>query len=163
MSTAVRTHPALWEQIKRKWMRSKKGGVAGKWNARKAMLAVQEYKRRGGGYIGPRSPKNSLKKWEREDWGYIDGDPKGRYLPAKVRAKLTPAEKEREKKLKRGRVGKWIPYSPSVNAKMKRAGIYGSTKKTAKKTAKTTAKTTSKKTTEKKTAKKTTKKTTKKK
>jgi len=125
MLVAVKTNPALWAQIKRKWLQSDKGGVAGKWNARKAMLAVQEYKRRGGSYIGPRSPANSLKKWEREDWGYIDGDTAGRYLPAAVRKKLTPAEKKQENARKRGKTGKWVPYTSSVNEKMRRAGIYG--------------------------------------
>ena len=134
MSVAVKTDPALWARVKQKWLRSEKGGVAGKWNARKAMLAVQEYKRRGGRYVGPRSPANSLKKWEREGWGYVDGDPAGRYLPAAVRAKLTSAEKRREKALKRGRVGEWVPYSASVNAKMRRAGIYGTKPKTTKAT-----------------------------
>jgi hypothetical protein len=132
MSVAVRSDPALWARVKQEWLRSEKGGVAGKWNARKAMLAVQEYKQRGGRYVGPRSPANSLKKWEREGWGYIDGDPAGRYLPAAVRAALTPAEKQREKALKRGRVGKIVPYSASVNAKMQRAGIYGSKSRVAK-------------------------------
>jgi hypothetical protein len=125
MSVAVKADPALWGRVKRKWLRSEKGGVAGKWNARKAMLAVQEYKMRGGTYIGPPSRDNSLKKWAREDWGYIDGDPAGRYLPAAVRSALTSAEKQREKRLKRGRAGEWVPYSASVNAKMLRAGIYG--------------------------------------
>ena len=121
----VRTDPRLWELVRQKWLRSESGGVAGKWNARKAMLAVQEYKRRGGRYVGPRAANNSLKKWEREQWGYIDGDATGRYLPAAVRAALTATEKRREKRLKRGHPGEWVPYSASVNAKMRRAGIYG--------------------------------------
>jgi hypothetical protein len=125
MPVTVRTDPRLWERVKQKWLRSASGGVAGKWNARKAMLAVQEYKRRGGGYVGRRAANNSLKKWEREKWGYIDGDATGRYLPAAVRAALTAEEKHREKRLKRGRPGEWVPYSASVNAKMRRAGIYG--------------------------------------
>lgn len=121
---AVRTDPALWERVRRRWLRGAKGGVAGKWNARKAMLAVQEYKRRGGRYVGRRSPANSLKKWEREDWGYISapraGAPRGRYLPAAVRAALTPAEKRRENRLKGERQGEWVPYSESVRAKFSR-------------------------------------------
>ena len=123
MTAAIRSNPALWARIKNKWLKSATG-TAGVWNARKAMLAVQEYKRRGGGYIGVRSQANSLKKWEREKWGYIDGNPAGRYLPAAVRAALTPAEKRREMALKKGRAGEWVPYSASVNAKMRRAGIY---------------------------------------
>lgn len=142
-TTAVRSDPALWDQIRLKWLKSAKGGVAGKWNARKAMLAVQEYKRLGGRYLGARARNNSLKKWEREDWGYVDGDPSGRYLPAAVRAALSPAEKRKEKALKKGHPGEWIPYSPSVNAKMRQAGIYKVAKKSAAKkpaTKKTAAK-----------------------
>jgi hypothetical protein len=41
---STKTDPALWARIKLKWIRSKKGGVAGKWNARKAMLAVRSTK-----------------------------------------------------------------------------------------------------------------------
>lgn len=111
--------------MKKKWLRGEKGGEAGKWNARKAMLAVAEYKARGGGYVGPRDRENSLKKWEKEDWGYIDGDQGGRYLPAAVRAALTPAERRRENEKKRGKKGEWVPYSGSVVAKMRRAGIFG--------------------------------------
>jgi hypothetical protein len=91
------------------------------------MLAVQEYKRLGGRYIGRRSPENSLKKWEREDWGYITeprrgsrGPPRGRYLPAAVRAALTPAEARRENRLKGARRGEWVPYSESVREKFSR-------------------------------------------
>lgn len=124
-SAAVRTDPALWERVKKKWLRGAKGGEAGKWNARKAMLAVVEYKARGGGYVGRRSPANSLKKWEREAWGYVDGDRDGRYLPAAVRAALTPAERRRENARKRGKKGEWVPYSESVAAKMRKAGVFG--------------------------------------
>lgn len=125
MSIAEKADPKLWRKVKTKWLEGEKGGVPGKWNARKAMLAVQEYKRRGGTYVGPRDPKNRLKKWEKEDWGYIDDDPKGRYLPAGVRARLTPAEKAAEKRRKRGRRGENVPYTVSVAAKMRAAGVFG--------------------------------------
>jgi hypothetical protein len=123
-TTAQRTDPALWARVKAKWLASARGGVAGKWNARKAMLAVAEYKRRGGRYVGRRSPRNHLRKWQEEDWGYIDGDPSGRYLPAAVRAKLTAREKATEKRRKRGKKGKWVPYSASVVKKMRAAGVF---------------------------------------
>jgi MinD-like ATPase involved in chromosome partitioning or flagellar assembly len=120
MSIATRADPKLWELVKLKLLRSGDG----KWNARKAMLAVQEYKRRGGKYIGNRKSDNSLTKWKKEDWNYIDGDKNSRYLPAKVRSKLTDKEKIAEKRRKAGRKGEWIPYTPSVNEKMRKAGIY---------------------------------------
>ena len=123
-TVAVKANPELWEEVKNKWMKGAKGGPAGKWNARKAMLAVNEYKRRGGKYKGKKDPQNSLKKWEKEKWGYIDGDKSSRYLPKKVRESLTAAEKKKEKSLKKGKKGKNISYSKSVNAKMRKAGIY---------------------------------------
>ncbi|MEL0212664.1 MAG: hypothetical protein VW891_19130 [Novosphingobium sp.] len=123
MSVAVKDNPKLWASVKAKWLKGGKGGPAGKWNARKAMLAVNEYKRRGGGYVGKRDPNNSLKKWQKEDWGYAG--PGGRYLPKEVRDSLTPAERRRENALKRGKLGQWVPYSKSVNEKMKAKGIYG--------------------------------------
>ncbi len=110
--------------MKAKWLASARGGVAGKWNARKAMLAVAEYKRRGGKYVGRRSRRNHLRKWQREDWGYVDGDPNGRYLPAAVRARLTAREKAAEKRKKSGKKGKWVPYSDSVAKKMRKAKIF---------------------------------------
>jgi hypothetical protein len=124
MSIAVKLDPGLWARVKQKWTKSAKGGVAGKWNARKAMLAVAEYKKRGGRYAGRRAPHNSLKKWERENWGYVSWDRSGRYLPAAVRRALTPAERRRENALKRGHAGEWIPYSASVREKMRRHRIW---------------------------------------
>lgn len=56
--TAERTHPELWEQVKAELMASSKGGKAGEWSARKAQLAVQEYKKRGGGW-GAASAKSA--------------------------------------------------------------------------------------------------------
>ena len=155
MSTATRSDPKLWELVKQKLLRSGDG----KWNARKAMLAVQEYKRRGGKYIGKRKSDNSLTKWQKEDWNYIDGDKNSRYLPAKVRSKLTDKEKIAEKRRKAGRKGEWIPYTPSVNEKMRKAGIYDfskskrtSTKQTATSTSKVSLRRTVKRTASKKTA-----------
>lgn len=120
---AKKANPQLWQQIKDAWMRGAKGGPAGKWNARKAQLAVQEYKRRGGTYLGRKDPSNSLRVWTREDWGYVDGDAKGRYLPKAVRDALTPAERARENARKRGKKGRNVPYSESVTRKMRQAGV----------------------------------------
>ena len=123
-SRAVKSKPKLWEEVYRKWLQGSKAGPAGKWNARKAMLATKEYQNRGGGYVGPKDPKNSLKKWEKEDWGYIDGDEKSRYLPKAVRDQLSKKEKITERRLKNGQKGKIVSYSDSVNTKMRKAGIY---------------------------------------
>lgn len=120
-----RLHPELWDRLKKKWHQSEKGGAAGVWNARKAQLAVQEYKRESqrrfgdDGYRGPRG--ESLAKWTREDWGYVPGT--DRYLPRAVREQLTAAERRREGKAKAGKLGRKVPYSPSVLAKMRAAGV----------------------------------------
>lgn len=50
--TAERTDPELWEEVKAEVKQGSKGGEAGEWSASKAQLAVQEYKKRGGGYRG---------------------------------------------------------------------------------------------------------------
>ena len=38
--------------IQQKYYKSNKGGKPGQWSARKAQLAVQEYKKKGGKYVG---------------------------------------------------------------------------------------------------------------
>lgn len=86
------TDANLWGKIKTKWHYGEKGGVPGQWNARKAQLAVKEYKRLGGRYKTARpSRKNSLARWTKEDWGYIDGKSGNRYLPKKIRSKYSPS------------------------------------------------------------------------
>jgi hypothetical protein len=123
-NTAERSDPALWDRVKKKVIRSPKGGPKGKWSARKAQLAVALYKKSGGKYIGKKSKKNSLVKWTKEKWGYIDekrSDEKyGRYLPLRVRQHLTPAEKRTENRRKGTRQGKHIPYSKSVLKKFRK-------------------------------------------
>jgi hypothetical protein len=121
---SLAANPKLWQTIKHKWHYGEKGGVPGQWNARKAQLAVQEYKRRGGTYKTARpSRNNSLVKWTREDWGYIDGKPGNRYLPADVRARLSPREKRIENKRKKSATKsrkQYASYSRSVARKLSR-------------------------------------------
>ncbi len=87
--TAQRTDPKLWEKVKSKVTRGGKGGEPGQWSARKAQLAVHEYKKLGGGYLGAKSDDNSLKQWSDEDWGTKSGrksrDTGERSLPKKAR------------------------------------------------------------------------------
>lgn len=121
MSTAL--DKPLWNRIKNKIQRGSIGGKADTWNARKAQLAVKEYKKAGGKYPKKKDPNNSLAKWTREDWGYIDGKPGNRYLPKSVRDKLSPAEKKEENKRKKNATKKKLvkaKYSPSVLAKMQK-------------------------------------------
>ncbi len=95
-TSAVRTHPKLWESVKVEVTRGSRGGLPGQWSARKAQIAVALYQQRGGGYVGPKSPYNALDKWTREDWRTRSGRPSletgERYLPAAAIAALSPEE-----------------------------------------------------------------------
>lgn len=122
---AKKAQPRLWEAVKKRIKSGSKGGKGGTWSARKSQLAVAEYKRRGGRYIGRKSKCNRLSKWSGEKWGYVGKSKSGRYLPERVRRRLSPSEKRRENRLKRSKGrGRRAKYSKSVKAKMKRAGIF---------------------------------------
>lgn len=103
--TAERTDPGLWERVKAEVTRGDKGGAPGQWSARKAQMAVQAYKKAGGGYAGRKSKDNSLEQWQREDWGTRSGRKSGetgeRYLPRKARDALTKDEYARTTAKKR--------------------------------------------------------------
>jgi len=92
----VRTDPALWERIKTQVTAGDKGGQPGQWSARKAQMAVAEYKKAGGGYRGKKSAQNSLVKWTEQDWMTKSGKPSlktgERYLPARAIKALSPAQ-----------------------------------------------------------------------
>ncbi len=117
-STAQRTDPALWDKVKRRVMRGDKGGAAGEWSARKAQLAVAEYKKEGGGYAGGKKADNSLSRWTKEDWGTASGKPSGetgeRYLPKAARKRLTKDEVARSTAKKRAdtKAGKQFSAQP---------------------------------------------------
>jgi hypothetical protein len=66
-AVAKKTNPQLWDKVKAEVQAGDKGGAPGQWSARKAQLAVQLYKRRGGGYAGRKSADNHLVQWQRED------------------------------------------------------------------------------------------------
>lgn len=92
-----RTNPKLWEQVKQHILHEEIGGTkAGQWSARKALLAVREYKEKGGKYIGKKSPSNSLTKWVKQDWTTKSGKPSHitgeRYLPRKAFKSLSKSE-----------------------------------------------------------------------
>jgi len=73
-----------------------KGGRPGQWSARKAQLAVAQYKGAGGGYVGAKKADNSLARWTRQNWHTKSGRPSSetgeRYLPDKAIKALTSAE-----------------------------------------------------------------------
>jgi hypothetical protein len=96
MSVAKKTNPSKWKAVVAKVKASTKGGDPGEWSARKAQLAVQEYKDSGGGYVGKKSSDNSLSKWTDQKWKTSDGSPsegKKRYLPEKAWSSLSTGEK----------------------------------------------------------------------
>lgn len=103
--TAEKSDPALWDQVKAEVTAGGKGGKPGQWSARKAQLAVHEYQKRGGGYLGERDPHNHLHEWTAEHWGTKSGRPSGetgeRYLPEQAREALTDAEYQRTTAAKR--------------------------------------------------------------
>ena len=76
--------------------------------------------------------QRSLKKWTDEDWGYVtkkdEKKPKskrGRYLPKRVRASLTPSQKAatNRKKRKAGGVGSRAKYSKKIAKGVRRRSI----------------------------------------
>jgi hypothetical protein len=104
-TTAKRDDPALWDKVKARVTAGDKGGHAGEWSARKAQLAVSEYKKAGGGYVGRKRDDNSLHEWTEEDWGTKSGGESGRtgerYLPKTAREALTDEEYRRTTAKKR--------------------------------------------------------------
>lgn len=117
-SRAERTDPRLWEEVKAIITKGGKGGEPGQWSARKAQMAVQEYKRRGGGYKGPKSADNSLSRWTDEDWGTRSGKPSvetgERYLPRQARNHLSKTDYQRTSDKKRAdtKTGKQFSKQP---------------------------------------------------
>jgi GNAT superfamily N-acetyltransferase len=126
--TARRTDPALWEAVKREVTAGSKGGVRGEWSARKAQLSVALYKKRGGGYLGPKSPQNALAKWTREDWRTRSGDPSlvtgERYLPARAIAALTPAEYAATTRVKRAGMRKGEQFTAQPEGVARKTAKY---------------------------------------
>lgn len=87
--TAKKLNPKLWEKAKAE----AKAKMGGKHSARAMQLATKIYKDKGGKYAGAKSSSNSLKKWTKEDWGYVGKEGKSRYLPKKARESLSSGQK----------------------------------------------------------------------
>ena len=113
-----------------------KGGKKGEWSARKAQLAVAEYKKAGGGYVGEKDADNSLHEWTEVDWGTKSGKASGktgeRYLPKKARESLTDTEYAASTAKKRADTRKGKQFSKQPKAAAEKAAA-------ARKTGKTTA------------------------
>ncbi|WP_419897950.1 hypothetical protein [Roseomonas sp. USHLN139] len=114
-AAAQKSDPALWDKVKARVTQGEKGGKAGQWSARKAQLAVQEYKKAGGGYRGKRDGDNHLRQWEAEGWGTKSGRKSGetgeRYLPRRARETLSDAEYDRSTAKKRADTAKGQQFS----------------------------------------------------
>lgn len=99
---AKKKNPELWKRIVARVKASSKGGDPGEWSARKAQLAVNQYKKGGGSYVGPKK-ETSLSKWTKQEWTTSDGEPskgKKRYLPKKAWDSLSSSEKAATNKAK---------------------------------------------------------------
>ena len=131
MASAAKTKPKLWDRVVAQVKAGSKGGRPGQWSARKAQLATQLYKKRGGGYVGAKKSSNSLSKWTKQKWDYVSkGDAKkprakrGRYLPESVRKGLTSSQKASTNRAKRAasKAGRQkAKYSKSIARKVRRA------------------------------------------
>lgn len=117
--TAKKTDPGLWEKVKADVTAGAKGGKKGQWSARKAQMAVAEYKKRGGGYEGGKDANNSLHQWTEEEWGTKSGKESGktgeRYLPKKAREALSDEEYSRTTAKKRADTKKGKQFSAQPN------------------------------------------------
>ncbi|TQJ23281.1 hypothetical protein FBZ33_3547 [Micromonospora sp. A202] len=95
------TKPELREQIKEEIKSSDKGGRPGQWSARKSQLVTQEYKKRGGGFLGEKDERQkSLQRWGNEKWQTKEGDTRARkgdttsrYLPKKAWDEMSESQK----------------------------------------------------------------------
>ena len=120
---AKKTNPALWDKVKAVVTQGDRGGKPGQWSARKAQLAVQDYKKQGGGYEGNKAPDNHLRQWTDENWGTASGAKSGetgeRYLPKRARDHLTKKEYAETTAKKQGdtRKGKQFSSQPQAIAR----------------------------------------------
>ena len=116
---AKRTNEKMWKRIVSKVRAGSRGDKSGQWSARKAQLAVNMYKKVGGGYKGRRSSNNSLRKWTRQRWRTRSGKNSilgpgatgERYLPEKAIRKLSRKEYSSTTRAKRRSLKKRKQYS----------------------------------------------------
>lgn len=113
--TAEKSDPKLWDKVKNKVEAGDKGGKPGQWSARKAQLAVHDYKEAGGAYKGEKSADNHLTQWTKEEWGTKSGEKSEttgeRYLPKKTRNKMSDATYKQTSDQKRADTAKGKQFS----------------------------------------------------
>lgn len=122
-----RTNEKLWKKIVLKIKKSSRGGKKNQWSARKAQLAVKEYKKLGGKYPDPKSKSNKLVKWTKQNWNTKSGKNSvignratgERYLPKKARKALSKKEYKKTSMKKRRDIlrGKQFSKQPKKIAK----------------------------------------------
>lgn len=128
-ATAEKTDPELWERVKHEITESDKGGRPGVWSARKAQMAVQAYKKQGGGFVGEKpDPDNHLKQWEKEEWGTKSGgeslETGERYLPKRAREALSDEEYAASTKAKREGLKEGEPQTAQPEPVAKKAALH---------------------------------------
>jgi hypothetical protein len=101
-----RTKPLLWQSIVKRITNEETAGTkAGQWSARKAQMAVKEYKKMGGEYTTTKSDNNSLVKWSNQHWKTKSGKPSSetgeRYLPEKAIEALTSNQYKQTSEVKK--------------------------------------------------------------
>jgi hypothetical protein len=126
-SGVQRSNPLLWEKIVSRVKSGSRGGKKGQWSARKAQLAVLEYKKEGGKYKGKKSENNSLVRWTRQKWRTKSGRPSletgERYLPEQAIKSLTSREYSRTSASKRRGMKKgrqYVSQPKSISYKTKK-------------------------------------------
>lgn len=122
-------NPQLWQRIKTKITNKETAGTkAGQWSARKAQMAVKEYKKEGGGYTTPKDKNNSLTKWSNQNWMTKSGLPSSitheRYLPEKAIKALSDKEYKETSKKKKEDFKKGIQYSEQPNSLKNKTKFY---------------------------------------
>ncbi|MBW3559818.1 MAG: hypothetical protein KY449_08640 [Proteobacteria bacterium] len=128
-AVAQKTDPELWERVKHEITAGDKGGRPGVWSARKAQMAVQEYKRRGGGFVGEKPDSdNHLLQWEKEEWGTRSGreslETGERYLPKRARETLSEEEYARTTEAKREGLRKGERQTAQPEAAARKAALH---------------------------------------
>jgi len=122
-------NPQLWQRIKTKITNKETAGTkAGQWSARKAQMAVKEYKKEGGGYTTPKDKNNSLSKWSNQNWMTKSGLPSSitheRYLPEKAIKALSDKEYKETSKKKKEDFKKGIQYSEQPKSLKNKTKLY---------------------------------------
>lgn len=127
---ATKTNPSLWSRCKSE----AKARMGGKHSARAMQLALKLYKKRGGGFKGPKpsAKTNKMKKWTKQKWMYLSDFKKskkdknkadqnniGRYLPLEKWKALSPKERDATDRKKRKAKTQYVANTEKAKVKSK--------------------------------------------